>query len=92
MPGSLAEDASLGDNEGAKHVLAGEILRLDLRLDIVQVPVESVATHQLLVGANLGDAVLIEHNNGISAANGGQAVSDHNRRSTHHEPLQGLLD
>ena len=58
----------------------------------VQAPVGALAAEQLLVRALLDDAAVVEHDDVAGAADGGEAVGDHDRRAAGEQPPQAGLD
>src|SRR5919107_4643012 len=63
-----------------------------LRPVAVQARVGTARLEQLLVRSLLDDAAVIEHDYSARAANGGQAVCDHDRGTPGEQPPQPALD
>ena len=62
------------------------------RLVLPQLRVVAVQPQQLVVGAVLDDAALLEHDQAIHARDRRQAVRDRDHRLAFHEPEELLLD
>ncbi|CAA9321894.1 MAG: hypothetical protein AVDCRST_MAG40-1504, partial [uncultured Gemmatimonadaceae bacterium] len=58
------------------------------RLGLVQLGVEAAEGEQVLVGALLDHAALVDHEDEVRARDRGQAVGHHERRPPLHEPLE----
>src|SRR5215208_4629405 len=63
-----------------------------LRLVAVQAPVRPLRRQQLLVGALLDDAAVVEHDDPAGAADGRQPVGDDDRRAAGQKAPQARLD
>src|SRR5688572_22176222 len=62
-----------------------------LHLQRVETPVESVVGEQLVVTASLGDLPLVDHDDAVGVAHGGQTVGDDEHGAAAHEIGESLL-
>src|SRR5687767_12201981 len=61
-----------------------------LHLQRVETPVESVVRKQLVVTASLGDSTLVDHDDAVGVAHGGQTVGDDEHGAPAHEVGESL--
>src|SRR5687768_10168623 len=61
-------------------------------LDLVQLPVQTAVIHQLFVRAALADLPVVEDQDGVGGADGGEAVGDDDRGAAVEQGLDGVLD
>src|SRR5690349_20096125 len=60
------------------------------KLHFVQTLIDAAVADQLVVGARLGDAALIQHHDLVRTAHGGEPVGDHDHGAAGHQVLQRL--
>ena len=60
-------------------------------LEIVQPPIEPAGAVELVVGASLHDPALVQHDDLVGVAHGGEAVGDHQHGALAHQPVDRLL-
>jgi hypothetical protein len=65
---------------------------LEPLLAVVEIAIAAVKLIQRLVGSLLNDVALLDNENLISAANGREAVGDHERCPAVHEEVEACLD
>src|SRR2546423_12714 len=77
-----------------REVLArfDEAILSEVILLVVELTVPPAVGKQILVAPALDDLALLEHQNLICAANGGQPVRDHERRAPLAQRSQAVLD
>ena len=66
--------------------------RFPAELYPVQLRIQAVFRHQLVVGAGLADALAVDVQDLVRPADGGQPVGDHQRRPPGGELVEGGLD
>ncbi len=54
--------------------------------------VQATLGHEILVGAHLDDALVLQHHDQVGVADGGEAVGDDDGGAALHQPFQRLLD
>ena len=59
---------------------------------MVEVIVEPLLGHKVVVGAHLGDLTVLDDGDVVGIADGGEPMGDHNARPALLGPVQGFLD
>ena len=77
---------------GRSPLLRLQFGRFQLVLNRAQAPVQSILCHQLGMRADLLDLPALQHHDFIGITDGGKPVGNDDRRPSHHQALQGLLD